>query len=70
MNGWTVAWVLWLVMFAVIEGAAILRKGKDDTLSEHVWKWFQIRESRQWNVRRWALAVFLVWLLVHFVAGF
>lgn len=70
MSGWTVAWVLWLVMFAVIEGAALVNKNRGDTLSEHIWKWFQIRESRQWNVRRWALAIFLVWLLVHMVAGF
>ena len=70
MSGWTIAWLLWLAMFAVIEGAALFRKGKDDTLSEHIWKWFKIRESRQWNWRRAVLAGFLVWLLVHMVAGF
>lgn len=70
MSGWTVAWIMWLAMFVVIEGAAIIRKEPDDTLSEHVWRWFKIRESRQWNVRRWALAIFLVWLLIHLVAGF
>lgn len=71
MSLFTWAWVFWLAMFAVIEGAAIFNKQPDDTLSEHVWKWFQIREKpRQWTVRRWALAVFLVWLLVHMVAGF
>lgn len=70
MNGWTVAWVLWLVMFAVIEIPALLNKRSDDTLSETIWAWFKIRESRQWNIRRFALAGFLVWLLVHMVAGF
>ena len=71
MNGWTVAWILWLAMFAVIEGAALIRKGRGDTLSEHIWDWFQIRDKpRQWTVRRAVLAGFLVWLLVHMVAGF
>lgn len=70
MNGYTVAWIMWLAMFGVIEGAALFNKDKGDTLSEHVWAWFKIRESRQWNIRRFALAGFLVWLLVHFVAGF
>lgn len=57
-------------MFVVIEGWALINKDRGDTLSEHVWKWFRIREKpRQWTVRRAALAVFLVWLLVHMVAG-
>jgi len=69
MSGFTFAWVMWLVMFAVIEGVAIFRKERGDTLSEHIWKWFQIRESKDWNFRRAALAIFLVWLLVHMVSG-
>ncbi len=71
MSGWTVAWIGWLLMFAVIEGVAIIRKEKGDTLSEHIWKWFRIRDKpQQWTWRRIALAGFLVWLLVHMVAGF
>lgn len=70
MNGWTVAWILWLAMFAAVEGAALINKDRGDTLSEHVWSWFKIREKpRQWTWRRAVLAVFLVWLLVHMVAG-
>jgi hypothetical protein len=71
MSFWTLAWIFWLLFFAAIEGAALLRKGPDDTLSEHVWKWFQIRNKpRAWTWRRAVLAAFLVWLLVHMVAGF
>ena len=71
MSLFTWAWIFWLVMFAVVEGWALVNKDRGDTLSEHVWKWFKIREKpRQWTWRRAALAVFLVWLLVHMVAGF
>jgi hypothetical protein len=70
MSVFTWAWIFWLAMFAAVEGVAIFNKKPGDTLSEHIWAWFKIRESRQWNVRRWVLAIFLVWLTVHMVAGF
>lgn len=70
MSGWTVAWILWLAMFAVIELPALLNKQRGDTLSETIWDWFKIRDKpRQWTVRRAVLAGFLTWLLVHMVAG-
>jgi hypothetical protein len=70
MDGFTVAWLLWLAMFAVIEGVAIFNKRSDDTLSEHVWKWFSVRnKSRGWLLRRGVLALFLTWLTVHMLAG-
>lgn len=70
MSGWTVAWLLWGAMFVAVEGAALLNKDYGDTLSEHIWKWFRIKDKpRQWTVRRGVLAVFMTWLSVHFVAG-
>ena len=70
MSGWTIAWLLWLAMFVVVEGFALINKDRGDTLSEHIWSWFKIREKpRQWTWRRAVLAIFLVWLLVHMVAG-
>lgn len=70
MDGYTVAWVGWLVMFGVIEGAALLDKRKNDTLSEHVWDWFAIKDKpKGWKVRRGGLYVFLAWLVAHFVTG-
>lgn len=71
MSGFTVAWIMWFVFFAVVEGIALIRKKPGATLSEHIWEWFRIRDKpRQWTVRRGVLAGFLVWLLVHMVAGF
>lgn len=71
MNLFTWLWIIWLAFFAAIEGAALIRRKPGDTLSEHIWAWFQIRDKpQQWTVRRGVLAGFLVWLLVHMVAGF
>ncbi len=71
MTLFTWAWVFWLTMFMVIEGWALIDRTPGQTLSEHIWKWFRIRDKpRQWTIRRAVLAGFLVWLLVHMVAGF
>lgn len=42
MDIWSWLWVGWLGAFAVIEGVALARDDRGDTLSEHVWKWFAI----------------------------
>lgn len=71
MTIYTWAWITWLAFFVVIEGVALIDKRRGDTLSEHIWAWFDIREKpRQWTWRRIVLAGFLTWLLVHMVAGF
>lgn len=71
MSLFTWAWIFWLAFFITIEGAAIINKPAGDTLSEHVWKWFRIRDKpRAWTWRRIVLALFLGWLLIHMVAGF
>ena len=70
MDGYTVAWIMWIVMFLVIEGKAIIDKDRGDTLSEHVWKWFGVKSKPLgWKQRRWALAAFLGWLTTHLVTG-
>jgi hypothetical protein len=70
MDGFTVAWLFWFAMFAVIEGVALFNKRRGDTLSEHVWKWFSVKEkSGGWLVRRGVLALFLTWLTVHMLAS-
>lgn len=57
-------------MFGAIEGAAIFNKKDGDTLSEHVWRWFSIREKgKGWRSRRFALLAFLSWLSLHFLTG-
>lgn len=66
MDGYTIAWLLWLAMFGVVEGIAVFNKQAGDTLSEHVWKWFSIRDKgKGWLARRTVLGGFLVWLLLH-----
>lgn len=70
MSGWTIAWLLWIAAFLVIEGKALFNKTWDDTLSEHVWKWFSISaKGRWWQLRRFALVAGLGWLCLHFLTG-
>lgn len=67
---WTVGWVLWLVMFLAIEGAALVNRDRGDTLSEHVWKWFGLRgKPSGYRWRRFAFLAFWAWLTVHFFTG-
>jgi len=70
MDGYTIAWLLWGAMFVAIEGAALLRKESGDTLSEHVWKCFSVKDkAKGWVVRRGVLAVFLAWLTAHLLGA-
>jgi hypothetical protein len=70
MSGWTVAWLFWLLMFAAIELPALVNKRRGDTLSEHVWSWFAVRDKpKGWVFRRLILILFLGWLVAHFVTG-
>ena len=47
----TWSWVAWIVLFGIIEGAALILHGKGYTLSEHVWKWFAIPDANDGKVR-------------------
>lgn len=68
MEGFTIAWLVWITAFLGIEGAALFNKKKGDTLSEHVWKWFKITDKpKGWNIRRLSLLGGCGWLLLHFV---
>lgn len=79
MSGWTIAWLVWLGAFVVIEGPALANKKPDDTLSEHVWRWFATRREDMRNdqgkasawvkIRRVVLVSFLAWLSLHFATG-
>ncbi len=40
MSGYTIAWLVWLAYFGVVEGMALFNSKGGDTLSEHVWAWF------------------------------
>lgn len=70
MSSFTWLWLIWLGLFAAIEGAAIFNKQQGDTLSEHVWSWFSIRDKgKGWRSRRFVLLAFLAWLVAHFLTG-
>ena len=70
MDGWTVAWLMWISMFLAIEGAAIFNTKPGDTLSEKVWRWFSVKgKPRGYKMRRFALLTFMVWLTTHFLTG-
>jgi len=69
MNGWTWAWIAWIVAFAVIEIPAIIRRNDShadpDTLSDHLVRWFHIRTTPG----KIAWSVFILggglWLWLH-----
>jgi hypothetical protein len=66
MSGWTTAWLLWIAMFFVIEMPAVFNKRPGDTLSEHIWAWFAIKDKpKGWRMRRLTLIAALAWLVLH-----
>jgi hypothetical protein len=70
--GYTVGWVLWIVAFFCLELPALASKVPGKTLSEHVWDWFRVRDSRH-TALTWALRGFLLvllfWLFFHLGFG-
>lgn len=59
---YTVAWVVWIAAFVVIETLALLNRDEGaDTLSEHVW--IAVSSPPVW----WLTAAFMVWLTIHFL---
>ena len=70
---WTRAWLIWIAEFFVIEGSALARHKSEDTLSDHVWAWFDVPKhkapNRSERVRRVVLLAFLAWLGAHFLTG-
>ena len=70
MSNWTIAWLIWMAMFIVIEGQALFNKTKNDTLSEHIWHWFAVSDKPPWwRARRFVLLAFMAWLCLHFLTG-
>lgn len=68
MDAYTIAWAAWGLIFAVIEGLALANKKEGDTLSEHVWKWFQSKKDNPKALAlRTTLFGFMAWLTTHFV---
>jgi hypothetical protein len=66
MSWFTIGWIGWGLYFAVLEGIALFNKGEGDTLSEHVWRWFDV-DAHQWTAKRYLLVAFMLWLSGHFI---
>jgi len=78
MDIFTLAWVAWLAIFAVVEGIALANRREGDTLSEHVWEWFgTARDAGGTDApktaiargKRFVLLAFMAWLAIHFLTG-
>lgn len=63
---YTAIWIIWLVAFALLEGAALLDPGTGDTLTETIRQWLALSSRDHW-IGRTLLAVFLAWLCHHFM---
>jgi len=73
MDPFTLGWILWGVYFCILEGVALVRSAEGDTLSEHIRLWFGTKKGTKPTLWAWArrifLAVFLLWLTIHFLFG-
>ena len=65
----TALWLIILGAGAALELYTLGTKAPGDTLSEHVWRWFQIKGGRTQQARRAGLLLGMVWLTVHFLSG-
>jgi hypothetical protein len=69
---WTVLWLAWIAAFFAIEVPALLNRQDGDTLSEHVWSWFAVKDKSKKGLvraRRFCLLAGLAWLCAHFLTG-
>lgn len=68
---YTWAWIAWVLLFGVIEYAALKDKREGDTLTEHVRQligtWGK-KDLGNW-IARVSLAGLFVWLVPHFFTG-
>ena len=66
---YTWLWIVWVLMFGVIEYSAIKDKRKGDTLSDHVWhlmgKRGYAKSGLSWLFRG-LVGIGLIWLGGHF----
>jgi hypothetical protein len=66
MSWFTFGWIVWFLYFVVLEGLALANSKEGDTLSEHVWRWFDV-DAGQWTFKRFVLAAGMLWLSGHFI---
>lgn len=61
----TVTWIAWILSFVVVEGIALVRDQKDDTLSEHFQKWFRTDTNIGRTVFMVIWGLFAMWFGAH-----
>lgn len=67
MDVFTQLWLIWIALFGVIEGAALLSNKEGRTLTARIVSWASLKDkSGGWLARRGTLAGFAGWLLYHF----
>jgi hypothetical protein len=72
LDVFTVVWVAVFVVGGVTELVALLNRRDGDTLSEHVWRVFRVRDPRPTPVvliLRGLMILVLIWLTGHFGMG-
>ena len=70
MDLWTILWLVWGALFALIEGVAIARDARGDTLSEHLRLWFRTDTRKGRTAWLIVSGVFMAWFVTHIaVAG-
>jgi len=74
MDIWSWLWIAWIGAFLIIEGIALFRKQRNDTLSEKTWKWFSLKgdkgKLKWWQaLLRFGFLAFWAWLTLHFLTG-
>lgn len=62
---WTTLWILWGLMFSIIEAVAVANDSKDDTLSEHFRRWFKTDTKKGRTAWLLASGVFFAWFTTH-----
>lgn len=66
---WTILWVGWFLLFAVVEALALRNDMPGDTLSEHVRKWLSVKTKLGRTVFLIVWAGFTVWFGLHILTG-
>jgi len=62
----TTAWVLWLLLFAAVEGVALASRRPGRTLTAHLRAWLSLGSRTRWAGRLVMIAL-LAWLCFHFL---
>lgn len=65
---WRIYWALWILVGFMVPESIALWRGKGETLSDTIWKWFGVKEGislTHWTVLHFFLLAFMIWLLGH-----